>query len=141
MPSLPDSGLRVAGTGAYLPARVLSNHDLEKLVETTDEWIFTRTGIKERRIASEKETSTFMGGGCPSGARRSENPGHGSGSHSRRHGHPRIFSLHRLPDLRRTWRLGVSRPRCPGGLFRLACRPDSRQPVSFNRNRKKHPHH
>ena len=61
MPSLPDSGLRLAGTGAYLPARILSNHDLEKLVETSDEWIFTRTGIKERRIASEKETSTFMG--------------------------------------------------------------------------------
>lgn len=61
MSSLPDSGLRVAGTGAYLPARILSNHDLEKLVETSDEWIFTRTGIKERRIASEKETSTFMG--------------------------------------------------------------------------------
>lgn len=61
MPSQPDSGLRVAGTGVYLPARTLTNHDLEKLVDTSDEWILTRTGIKERRIASEQETSTFMG--------------------------------------------------------------------------------
>lgn len=56
MPSRPDAGLRLAGTGVYLPARVLSNHDLEKLVETSDEWILTRTGIKERRLASEKES-------------------------------------------------------------------------------------
>jgi len=61
MSSQPDSGLVVAGTGVYLPARALTNQDLEKLVETSDEWIMTRTGIKERRIASEKETSTFMG--------------------------------------------------------------------------------
>ena len=61
MPSQPDSGLKVAGTGVYLPARILSNQDLEKLVDTSDEWIMTRTGIKERRIASEQETSTHMG--------------------------------------------------------------------------------
>ena len=61
MPSRPDSGLTVVGTGVYLPARVLTNADLEKLVDTSDEWIMTRTGIKERRIASEQETSTFMG--------------------------------------------------------------------------------
>ena len=61
MPSRPDSGLKVAGTGVYLPARILSNQDLEKLVDTSDEWIMTRTGIKECRIASEQETSTFMG--------------------------------------------------------------------------------
>ncbi|NCW28195.1 MAG: 3-oxoacyl-ACP synthase, partial [Verrucomicrobia bacterium] len=61
MSSRPDSGLRLAGTGIYLPARILSNQDLEKLVETSDEWILTRTGIKERRLAAEKETSTLMG--------------------------------------------------------------------------------
>jgi len=61
MSSRPDSGLRLAGSGVYLPARILSNQDLEKLVETSDEWILTRTGIKERRLASEKETSTLMG--------------------------------------------------------------------------------
>jgi 3-oxoacyl-[acyl-carrier-protein] synthase-3 len=41
----------IAGTGSYTPPRVLSNQDLERIVETSDEWITTRTGIKERRIA------------------------------------------------------------------------------------------
>jgi len=51
---------RVIGTGSAVPERVLSNQDLEKLVDTTDEWITTRTGIKERRIASSDEfTSTL----------------------------------------------------------------------------------
>ena len=57
MPSQPDSGLKVAGTGVYLPARILSNQDLEKLVDTSDEWIMTRTGIKERRHAAEDDKS------------------------------------------------------------------------------------
>jgi len=61
MPSQPKSGMQIAGTGIYLPSRIVTNHELEKLVETTDEWILTRTGIKERRISSESETSTFMG--------------------------------------------------------------------------------
>ncbi len=47
-------GTRIAGTGTYLPRSVLTNHDLEKLVDTSDEWITTRTGIKERRIAKEE---------------------------------------------------------------------------------------
>ncbi len=51
--SLPHS--RILGTGSSLPARVLTNADLEKMMETTDEWITTRTGIKERRIAAENE--------------------------------------------------------------------------------------
>ena len=51
---------RVVGTGSAVPERVLSNQDLEKMVDTTDEWITTRTGIKERRIASPDEfTSTL----------------------------------------------------------------------------------
>lgn len=52
---------RIIGTGSYLPERVLSNHDLEKLVETSDEWIVTRTGMKERRIAREDEFTSDMG--------------------------------------------------------------------------------
>ena len=44
---------RIIGTGSYLPERILTNADLEKMVETSDEWIFTRTGMKERRIAKE----------------------------------------------------------------------------------------
>ena len=51
---------RITGTGSAVPEKVLTNADLEKLVDTTDEWITSRTGIKERRIASEGEfTSTF----------------------------------------------------------------------------------
>ena len=51
---------RVVGTGSAVPDRVLNNHDLEKMVDTTDEWITTRTGIKERRIASSDDfTSTL----------------------------------------------------------------------------------
>jgi 3-oxoacyl-[acyl-carrier-protein] synthase-3 len=52
---------RIIGTGSYLPARVLTNHDLEKMVKTTDEWIVERTGIRERHIAAEGETSASMG--------------------------------------------------------------------------------
>jgi len=51
---------RITGTGSAVPEKVLTNADLEKLVDTTDEWITSRTGIKERRIATEGEfTSTF----------------------------------------------------------------------------------
>ncbi|MHC1698268.1 MAG: beta-ketoacyl-ACP synthase III [Geobacteraceae bacterium] len=51
---------RITGTGAAVPEKVLTNADLEALVDTTDEWITTRTGIKERRVASAGEfTSTF----------------------------------------------------------------------------------
>lgn len=47
--------------GAYVPERILTNADLEKMVETSDEWITKRTGIKERRIAGENETTSDMG--------------------------------------------------------------------------------
>jgi 3-oxoacyl-[acyl-carrier-protein] synthase III len=51
---------RIAGTGAYAPARVLTNAELEKIVDTSDEWITERTGIKERRVAADGETSSDM---------------------------------------------------------------------------------
>jgi 3-oxoacyl-[acyl-carrier-protein] synthase-3 len=51
---------RIAGTGRYLPERVLTNADLEKMVDTTDEWIRTRTGIERRHIAAEDETTCDM---------------------------------------------------------------------------------
>ena len=47
--------------GAYVPERILSNADLEKMVDTTDEWILKRTGIKERHIAAEDEATSDMG--------------------------------------------------------------------------------
>lgn len=52
---------KIIGTGSYLPNAVRTNSDLEKMVDTTDEWIISRTGIKERRIANEQETITYMG--------------------------------------------------------------------------------
>jgi len=51
---------RILGTGAYAPERVLTNHDLEKLVDTSDQWITERTGIKQRHIAREDETASDM---------------------------------------------------------------------------------
>ena len=50
----------IIGLGRYLPARVLTNKELEKMVDTTDEWIVTRTGIKERRIARPDEATSDM---------------------------------------------------------------------------------
>lgn len=52
---------RILGTGSYLPEKVLTNHDLEKMVDTSDAWIVERTGIRERHIAAEDETSGSMG--------------------------------------------------------------------------------
>jgi 3-oxoacyl-[acyl-carrier-protein] synthase-3 len=51
---------RIAGTGGYLPEKVLTNADLEKLVDTTDEWIRSRTGIERRHIAADDETSSSL---------------------------------------------------------------------------------
>lgn len=51
---------RILGTGSYAPSRILSNFDLEKLVNTSDQWIVERTGIKERRIAAEGEATSDM---------------------------------------------------------------------------------
>jgi len=51
---------RISGTGSYLPERVLTNHDLEGIVETSDEWITERTGIKERHIASITQASSDL---------------------------------------------------------------------------------
>lgn len=52
--------MKIAGTGSYVPERVLSNADLEKIVDTSDEWITSRTGIKERRIAAPNEATSDM---------------------------------------------------------------------------------
>ena len=52
---------RIAGTGSYLPEKALSNDDLSKIVDTTDEWIAARTGIRNRHIAAEGETTSDLG--------------------------------------------------------------------------------
>lgn len=51
---------RIVGTGGYLPAKCMSNADLEKILDTTDEWILDRTGIRNRHIIGEDETTTTM---------------------------------------------------------------------------------
>lgn len=51
---------RIAGTGSYLPEKVLTNHDLEKMVDTSDQWITERTGIKKRHIVADDETTTDL---------------------------------------------------------------------------------
>jgi len=52
--------VKIAGTGSYIPQRVLTNADLERMVATSDEWISSRTGIKERRIADENEAASDL---------------------------------------------------------------------------------
>ncbi|MCC5924310.1 MAG: 3-oxoacyl-ACP synthase, partial [Crocinitomicaceae bacterium] len=51
----------ITGVQGYLPERVLSNKDLEKMIDTTDEWITTRTGIKERRILEDGQGTSHIG--------------------------------------------------------------------------------
>ena len=51
---------RIAGTGSYLPSKVLTNADLAEMVDTSDEWIVTAAGIRERHIAAEGETTGDM---------------------------------------------------------------------------------
>ncbi len=53
--------ISIAGTGMYLPERILTNADLEKMVDTTDEWIFTRTGIRQRHMAADGQSTSDLG--------------------------------------------------------------------------------
>lgn len=53
-------GIRISGSGMYLPEKTLTNFDLEKMVETNDEWIRTRTGIEERRLASPEQATSDL---------------------------------------------------------------------------------
>ena len=62
----------VLGCGSYLPSRVLTNAELSRMVDTSDEWITQRTGIRERHIAAEGETTSDMA--LAAAARRSQPP-------------------------------------------------------------------
>lgn len=76
----------ITGWGFYAPSRVMTNAELERIVDTSDEWIVSRTGIKERRIASDEETNSFMS--ASSGARRAREgapPCPGRAARDRRH--------------------------------------------------------
>lgn len=57
---MAEKHIGIAGTGFYLPEKVLTNADLEKMVDTSDEWIIKRTGIRERRISGPEETVSSM---------------------------------------------------------------------------------
>src|ERR1700758_3102280 len=50
----------MVGVGRYVPERILSNQDLEKVLDTSDEWITTRTGMKRRHVASEQEATSDL---------------------------------------------------------------------------------
>ena len=57
----PNLGtIQIVGTGSYVPSKILSNDDLAKMVDTSDEWITSRTGIKERRIAGDAEATSHL---------------------------------------------------------------------------------
>ncbi|WP_028776836.1 ketoacyl-ACP synthase III [Shimazuella kribbensis] len=57
---MKESKARITAIGTYVPRKILTNHNLEKMVETNDEWITKRTGIKERRIAGDNEYSSTL---------------------------------------------------------------------------------
>ncbi|HXU06500.1 MAG TPA: 3-oxoacyl-ACP synthase, partial [Polyangia bacterium] len=54
-------GIRISGIGGYIPAKTVTNLDLAMTVDTSDEWILTRTGIRERRISAPEEAPSDMG--------------------------------------------------------------------------------
>ena len=56
----PIRTVSIIGTGSYVPDKVLTNADLSRMVDTSDDWITTRTGIKERRIAAKDENTSDM---------------------------------------------------------------------------------
>lgn len=56
----PSPSVIITGTGSYLPKKIVSNHDLAKIVNTSDEWISSRTGIRHRHFASKEEASSHM---------------------------------------------------------------------------------
>ena len=56
----PGRSVSIIGTGSYTPEKILTNADLSRMVDTSDEWITTRTGIKERRVAAKNETTSDM---------------------------------------------------------------------------------
>jgi 3-oxoacyl-[acyl-carrier-protein] synthase-3 len=60
MTATPQPAVRLTGWGRYAPAQVLTNADLERMVDTSDEWIVSRTGIRERRVAAAHETTASM---------------------------------------------------------------------------------
>jgi 3-oxoacyl-[acyl-carrier-protein] synthase III len=65
---VPTAGVKIVGVGHYAPARIVTNHDLEAWLDTTDEWITTRTGMKRRHWASEQEGTSDLASAAGSAA-------------------------------------------------------------------------
>ena len=65
--------IRIIGTGTYVPEKVLTNHDIEKMVDTSDTWIVTRTGIRQRRIAGDDQAASDLGAEAAKEAIRTAN--------------------------------------------------------------------
>lgn len=61
MKDQPIRRIKISGSGFYVPDKILTNADLEKMVETTDEWIVTRTGIRERHVLSAEQATSDLG--------------------------------------------------------------------------------
>ena len=127
---------RIIGVGALRPKRILTNADLEKMVDTNDEWIVQRTGIRERRIVDENEaTSDLAVQGRAAGARAGQPRSRGHRLHRGRHDHARtcIFPTtgqHRAAQARlRPRRLG----RHAGGVRGLDLQPVDRRAVHPDR--------
>ena len=59
MSSIAPCGVRLAGTGSAVPPRILHNRDLERMMDTSDEWIVQRTGVREWRICDPRSEGTF----------------------------------------------------------------------------------
>ena len=60
MAAIEGTPVGILGTGSYLPGRIITNFDMEKIVDTTNEWILERSGIRERHVASEDESNVFL---------------------------------------------------------------------------------
>ena len=121
----------VTGWGLYSPAQVLSNQDLEKLVDTNDAWIQSRTGIRERRIAGPGETTSSM---ATIAARQALEEAELVAARSRsdhlRDHHPRSsLARDRLPHPAQSRRRQRRRLRSQHRLHRFSLRAGDRQPV------------
>src|SRR3954447_15688456 len=58
---MPEYGATINGTGSYLPEKIVTNDEISKTIDTSDEWIMQRTGIRERRIAASTESTATIG--------------------------------------------------------------------------------
>ncbi len=103
---MSNYGAIIAGTGSCLPEKRLTNDDLSKMVDTNDEWIVQRTGIRERRIAGDGETTATLGTAAApqrDRGRRARAEGHRPDRLSRTITPEMVFPSHRLLRRRRRW--------------------------------------